>query len=322
MEVEESRKLKQPKMRFKPRNDAERVIDSMNMNTIYGGDNHLVASKQAELITRNKLTRQVLAKKSIKMLRMEEEERIKAKARNFDHKEQKTIKKKRNGLAINVAALNRIKEAHFNSEFAKKLLNTNKEIKTHFKAAIDYTFTQTSQAFLNMKQKSTRNIFDLNEETTEENNNVNEANEFYKKINKNPMSDKEEAYDVRSLEKLKGFAFNEHLFKPKERKKLNLSFVKRKKVKQPSGSITKEILNPNLFSHLALNSIAKDSEMIKIGDEMFEKSQLDKIATKMLHKCNFFHEKNKNSNKPLKKGEGKLCFTNGMTINEFSKTIH
>lgn len=37
----------------------------------------------------------------------------------------------------------------------------------------------------------------------------------------------------------------------------------------------------------------------------------------MLQRCNFFHFKNKNNNKGLKIGEGKLMITGGLSISDF-----
>jgi len=38
-----------------------------------------------------------------------------------------------------------------------------------------------------------------------------------------------------------------------------------------------------------------------------------------LNKCNISKSKNKNNNKALKAGEGKLMMTNGVSISEFKK---
>lgn len=50
-------------------------------------------------------------------------------------------------------------------------------------------------------------------------------------------------------------------------------------------------------------------------------NQIDKIAEKILNKCNLTKEKSENNNKKLKSGEGKLMITNGLTIVEFEKKL-
>ncbi len=59
-------------------------------------------------------------------------------------------------------------------------------------------------------------------------------------------------------------------------------------------------------------------EKIKIDGEEIPKSQIDKIAKIILKRCNFVHSKNKNNTSVLKSKQGKLMFTGGMTVNEFT----
>jgi predicted flavoprotein YhiN len=46
------------------------------------------------------------------------------------------------------------------------------------------------------------------------------------------------------------------------------------------------------------------------------------IANKILKKCNVINKKNKNNNKSLITGDGKLMITNGMTLAEFEKRFN
>ena len=62
----------------------------------------------------------------------------------------------------------------------------------------------------------------------------------------------------------------------------------------------------------------KDDERIIIGDDTFLKSDVNLITKKVLQKCNYFRNKNKNNNKILKTGEGKLAITGGMSVAEFT----
>ena len=60
-----------------------------------------------------------------------------------------------------------------------------------------------------------------------------------------------------------------------------------------------------------------EDEKIVIDNKEFFKSEIDKIARKILTKCNFNHNKNPNNIKSLKTGEVKLMITNGLTLNQF-----
>lgn len=56
-----------------------------------------------------------------------------------------------------------------------------------------------------------------------------------------------------------------------------------------------------------------------MDNQPFNVSQINSIAFKVLNKCNISRPKNKNNNKMLKAGEGKLMMTNGISISEFMK---
>jgi hypothetical protein len=66
-------------------------------------------------------------------------------------------------------------------------------------------------------------------------------------------------------------------------------------------------------------TINLEDEKINIDNQSILRSRVDLIATRVLDKCNYSHKKNKNNNKVLKNGEGKLMMTNGLTINEFEQ---
>lgn len=49
---------------------------------------------------------------------------------------------------------------------------------------------------------------------------------------------------------------------------------------------------------------------------------MNNVSFKVLHSCNIWKSKNKNNNKMLKSGEGKLMMTNGVSISEFARKHH
>ena len=56
-----------------------------------------------------------------------------------------------------------------------------------------------------------------------------------------------------------------------------------------------------------------------MNNEIIPLSQIDLIANRILKNCNYVHCKNANNNRSLKKGDGKLMITSGMTINDFMR---
>lgn len=63
----------------------------------------------------------------------------------------------------------------------------------------------------------------------------------------------------------------------------------------------------------------KEAEKVVIGSETINKEDINKITLKVLHQCNYFHDKNKNNNTSHLMRQGKTSITNGLTIKEFEK---
>ena len=63
-----------------------------------------------------------------------------------------------------------------------------------------------------------------------------------------------------------------------------------------------------------------DEDNIMVDNEIFnKKNQFELITNKILDKCNIFNHKSKFNNTILKKRNGKLMFTRGLSINQFEK---
>ena len=63
-----------------------------------------------------------------------------------------------------------------------------------------------------------------------------------------------------------------------------------------------------------------DENNVLIGNEILYKgTQFNLIANRVLNLCHVYKKKNKHNNGSLKKGNGKMMFTQGLTINEFEK---
>ena len=66
----------------------------------------------------------------------------------------------------------------------------------------------------------------------------------------------------------------------------------------------------------------KNKNKFEIDGKIYNISELKKITKLMLKKCNFVHDKSKHNNTCLKKGNGKLMSTSGLTINQFYEKYH
>ena len=65
-----------------------------------------------------------------------------------------------------------------------------------------------------------------------------------------------------------------------------------------------------------------EHDKVSIDNEIFTANQIDSITKKMLKKCNFVRSKSTSNNTKLKKGNGKLMMTSGLTVKEFSQKFH
>jgi hypothetical protein len=66
-----------------------------------------------------------------------------------------------------------------------------------------------------------------------------------------------------------------------------------------------------------------DENSVLIGNEIYYKnSQFDIIANKVLNSCNVYRQKSKHNDTNLKKKNGKLMITKGMTVNQFEKKFN
>jgi len=94
---------------------------------------------------------------------------------------------------------------------------------------------------------------------------------------------------------------------------------KRKKVKFANSALSTDHKNEMMEINPMKVEVRKDEEIILIDNQAYGKNQFDVISKLVLKKCNFTHEKNKNNTKSLKKGEGKLMITSGMTVHDFQE---
>ena len=159
---------------------------------------------------------------------------------------------------------------------------------------------------------------------------INDVEDF-KLITRNPLIKsinlkEEEHIDENVLTKLKKMSTFSTISTHKNvenKPKKSVHFIKYNKI---LGKNFQEIVTKNVpgmpsikAEYVEDGQKKKDDEKITINDSTYLKSDVDLISREVLRRCNYFHDKSKNSMKIPKKGEGKLMFTNGMTVSEFQQ---
>ena len=176
----------------------------------------------------------------------------------------------------------------------------------------------------------------------EKNNNKNKNFDFsdviklYNDINKEKEKEIEDKEEINSFDSLnnidifiKGINKNKTISSNNEKKKLNmlkkLAFEKKKK------KIFSPLINENKKEDLKENEeedeedilIKKTEEKYKIDGIEYRKSDLENLSKAIMNKCKFTRKKYRMSDSDFSKsGNGKLMFTNGLTLSQFKKKFH
>ena len=197
---------------------------------------------------------------------------------------------------------------------AYKILNSY-HYKTHFKAAEEVAENKTKIINKNKKNKyclllpnlfknrSTNNFEALNSTYNNNNNEdlflrLNDEIENMSKMrynkNKNPFK-KKEIFEENKLKLLGSLAF-----------------------KKDAHGDNKD--NDNFLDENKIFDKNFDEDNIMVDNQIYDKkNQFELITNKILDKCNIFNHKSKFNNTILKKRNGKLMFTRGLSINQFEK---
>lgn len=139
----------------------------------------------------------------------------------------------------------------------------------------------------------------------------------------NPFNEKEKRKSIvpeENLKYLRKISSLPHLGYEEKRKK-TVKFVPQQQARI-SGSIQNQSISNSENVEETLKrkgkfKYNKDDEKIKIENEYIPKDDINLIAEKILRSCNFYHKKNKNNDICLKRDNGKLMQTMGLTISEF-----
>ena len=215
------------------------------------------------------------------------------------------LKKKNNSTNISPKYSQSITINSFSSH-NKNNKKKKKNIKTYFKEVLTYSL---------LNNRKLNNFFKKNKEKSYEfNNNNNKLNEqinLNKSFNNNliylnpsKISNENEIEDYNNkLNKLKSFAFNKNFFQQEEYE------INETDDLNNNNKFIKKENNKNKFREGNIIVLDKKSYAIK--------NDMDLLAKRAIKNCNVINNKNESNKNKLKMGNGKLMFTNGLTIKEF-----
>ena len=173
----------------------------------------------------------------------------------------------------------------------------------------------------------------------EENFDLIQGNPLLYDVDINPLkrSEEESAFNKEQFDRLKNLAFNENnknllgseLKGAAQGKKVS-NFLKKIKSKNKRGAIQVFKRNPiNFFKNYNINLDIEDGSNKKISDDgkiwvegvLMDKSDIVNLSKRILKKTNFINEKDHRV-QFTHIGEGKLSFTNGLSVDSFRKTYN
>lgn len=328
----------QPEMRFRPRTDLERVFDAINSNYLKETDRQILNRQLQllDLLTYRKPSSNTLNGLLTKMNQSIEESGNTMMANNkTDTKHQNKKNEKKDiiipprkpwvrRIDLNTEAKGILSEYHYKTHFKAaeeiaegKIVIQSKKDKNNFD-------DQTSPSFLKKKCFKSSNIYSPQGKTTlgnkdqfeissfDDNNEFNSIMSYdnYDKNNNPIYSKRYDKIDQNQMNQLCQLAFTQ----PKEEGNDNQMSNRKNTVSSDNKN------NYNSRKSIKQKITIVDDNNVFIDNELYNKgTQLDIIALKVLNKCNVYHNKSLHNNTSLKKKEGKLMFTNGLSISQFVK---
>lgn len=374
--------IQQPQMRYKPRTDIERIVDTLSANNLILGSERKVLNKQlktmnigvpfkitAESLSNPYLRQNIQGKNPLLNLNTT----TAAYAANLEsyldtlvlqgkgnipsdkklsstnlHTDFASVKKQ------SILETRERAKKRFNNKDAKKILKHLHQ-KTHFKASTSLIFDKNLnipneyqsiiQQFNNAKSQGNispkTSIYEYSEQLKKKKQ-VSDLikpqykedmffpvsqNNFYKqdndevdfKLNYNPLIKFEEnVVDYNKLRKAKNIFTKEENEEDGEKKASKYPNLVKRLIKNSKAKRGKsfKLYNTNDTN---IDEMKKEDDKVIIDKETINKNETDKIAMKILYKCNYFHKKNKNNDVIHEARKGKTMVTNGMSVKEFEK---
>lgn len=332
----------QPTMRFKPRNDIERIYDSIYANG--GKVNNELFVKQLQKVSpkalavqkSNENRRTIIDQEKKENINIQKEKKqnshiVKAITKNYHFK---TFFNAASQFLINNSENNEIKQFEDDFDCNSK---TNKEhresiIKSFIKLS-SVPKKKTKCKTMRIQNEIEHINFNDNDEDIKFNNSSSVKTIFanlpqnpfktFKKIKTEKSNDNIMNY-LRSISRspLLGYSDNENTMvktqRNTRRKNVDYTSLQKDFEKEISTKSKKMKLNINpIIYYENPNARLNDNDHIVIDNELYDKSDLKQLSKKILTKCKFLNEKYEPDEDLHISGKGKTMITNGLTVNEF-----
>ncbi len=315
----------QPEMRFKARTDLERIYDALK-NKYYRANERQIIERQLKNLNLNSFQTTESIKKRMSVIspikddkESEEEDEQKYKIKPnplYEEARKKELEINSTDVIYGDGNLYYIPKKQYLKPWQRNLdLNSEAEgilseyhIKTHFKACAEVAEKKIDYKKLNKHKRSQtidstpKNLFEI--KTKDFNDKDNEIKYDNYEKNENPYSHK----------------FNGNNIDPESLRALSvLAFEKDSIIRGDEPVVGQYIPMGKKNKYYHKRKLVDENSVLIDGKILFKDSQFDIIANKVLNICNVNKKKSKFNNTSLKKKEGKLMITRGLSVEQFEK---
>ena len=336
----------QPKMRFKPRTEFERIVDSINEYN-YNKINSELIRKQLKNMDLHYVKKKILKENQSNLSSSLSETsssyddiRVKPETKNTSdniNTSKMNFYKSKSVLIDNSVAKQLMREYHYKTHFKAAAALASKYCDENTKREKERMFRETKSLFSKKVYgpKKKKNYYDSQNNSALLSGYNSLLNQF---ANKFPLN--EENFDlVQANPLLYNLSFT-HLHnddkdndssKATTNRESKLQYL-RKLIYSSSDSLFGDRAKKVKFTQMTTRTKHNDDndsqsqavdlnkeDLIWVNNEMIPLSQIDLIAKKVLKNCNYVREKSINNNGMRRKGDGKLMVTSGLTVSEFKK---
>ena len=327
----------QPQMRFKPRTDLERVYDALN-GRYFRNDEKAVLERQLKNIGLYSFDRRKDLVKKVSLLNGSEKILLESSDEEEENETKRTYQIKPNPIIPEEKKEEKVKKniygdgnlyyipknyeykpwmRHYNLNSEAESMLKEFHVKTHFKAAEEIAenkiVTKKDEKIRNKKRKKKiesqrlklKDPFYFEKTHFKEEEKVKKYTPYLK--NMNPYKGRNKpSYDLSTLTALSNLAFTTSNELPISLSENKNTFGKKKDKDSESDLHEKK-------------KLVDENNVLINGEIYYKDSQFDIIANKVLNICNVNKKKSKFNNTSLKKKDGKLMITRGLSVGEFEK---
>ena len=315
----------QPEMRFKARTDLERIYDALK-NKYYRENERQIIERQLKNLNLNSFQTTESIKKRMSVIspikddkenEEEDEQKYKIKPNPlYEEARKKELEINSTDVIYGDGNLYYIPKKQYLKPWQRNLdLNSEAEgilseyhIKTHFKACAEVAEKKIDYKKLNKHKRSQtidstpKNLFEIKTKDFKDKDNQIKYDNYDK--NENPYSHK----------------FNDNNIDPESLRALSvLAFEKDSIIRGDEPVVGQYIPMGKKNKYYHKRKLVDENSVLIDGKILFKDSQFDIIAHKVLNICNVNKKKSKFNNTSLKKKDGKLMITRGLSVGEFEK---